>query len=163
MDVPWVSGQIILKYIWITDNEYYGIESQAITSVWVWPPQMTMLRTCWMGHSIQTSGRTDSKNKLGWSGWHLPTTESNLRPAVGVEIYKLGIIARKTEWGLSGDNKILLDNIFVKYCYKHHCSLTFSSLCGCTTTSIWYFICFKYCEKTEWGAPTVKYCWIIYL
>ena len=44
----------------------------------------------------------------------LPTTESNLRTAVGVEIYKLGIIARNTV--RYGDSKILLDYIFLKYC-----------------------------------------------
>ena len=37
----------------------------------------------------------------------LPTTESNLRTAVGVEICKLGIIARKTGGGA----------VTVKYCW----------------------------------------------
>ena len=32
-----------------------------------------------------------------------------------------------------------------------------------TTTSIWYFICFKYFVKAVLGAVRVKYCWIIYL
>ena len=44
----------------------------------------------------------------------MPTTESNLRTAVGVEIYKLGIV--REDRVRCGDSKILLDYIFVKYC-----------------------------------------------
>ena len=36
------------------------------------------------------------KTRVKWLACILPTTESNLWTAVGVEIYKLGIIAHKT-------------------------------------------------------------------
>ena len=57
----------------------------------------------------------------------LPTTESNLRTAVGVAMCKLDIIARickplylfyilREDRVRCGDSKILLDYIFVRYC-----------------------------------------------